>query len=103
VTYYKAFLRRESGEISRARFEEAIGAVADAHYRRVLVKCFEPEENFVCRRFLESAGAAYNQKTPPGERVVEFDIQKWAWNFRQDPDNPNYGERVDRFRYPVAQ
>ncbi len=101
LTYYKVLARRESGDISRAPIEEAIGAMADSRYRRVLQMAFEPEKVFICEKFLYACGLAYNYKAPSGQKITEFEIQKWVWDFNAHPSDPNHGDIADRFVFSM--
>lgn len=103
VTYYKVLARRESGETSRARLEDAIRAMADGRYRKVIRMCFQPGQVPICEKFLRACGTAYNNKAHPGEKVTQFEIQKWAWDFRTNPSDPEHGKLVDRFVFSIKQ
>jgi hypothetical protein len=95
--YYKAFATRASGEVTRAPLEHAIHAMADSRYRRALSLCFKPKEKDACRDYFLAAGAAYNRKAAPQERIVQFEIQQWEWNFLKAADDPDHGDLIERF------
>ena len=100
VEYRKVFAQFESGVSSRARLEDTIGAIAlDSRYTPFLDKCFQarPEDVEICKKFLRAAASAYNKKVQPGERVTQYEIQVWHWDFRSYPFDPNYGRLTDRF------
>ena len=99
VEYYKVFAQHESGASAPARLEDGIGALAlDARYTPFLKKCFgQPRDIYVCKRFLVASGSAYNKKAQPGERLTQYDIQVWTWDFRSYPFDPNYGKLTHRF------
>jgi predicted DCC family thiol-disulfide oxidoreductase YuxK len=104
VQYWKVFARHESGVSSRARFEDTIGALAlDNRYAVYVDKCFEeqPGEVESCKKFLRAAAAAYNKKVQPGERVTQYEIQIWSWDFLSYPFDPNYGKLTDRFAFEI--
>ena len=101
VTYYKVFLRRETGQEEPAHLHEAIWAMADGRYRKIVARCFESSEVPVCEQFLQACGSAYNRKAALGQRVSQLEVQKWSWDFASDPKNPNYGNLVNRFVYSV--
>jgi hypothetical protein len=48
-----------------------------------------------------SAAAAYNKKAKPGERVTQYEIEVWNWDFRGHPFDPNYGNLMDRFVFEL--
>ena len=100
VEYRKVFAQFESGVSSRARLEDTIGAIAlDSRYTPFLHRCFQarPEDVEICKTFLRAAASAYNKKVQPGERVTQYEIQVWHWDFRSYPFDPNYGRLTDRF------
>jgi predicted DCC family thiol-disulfide oxidoreductase YuxK len=104
VEYRKIFAQHESGVRSRARLEETIGALAwDARYSRFLGKCFQdrPEDVAVCKKFLSAAAAAYNKKAQPGDRVTQYEIEVWSWDFNSHPFDPDYGDLTDRFVFEI--
>jgi predicted DCC family thiol-disulfide oxidoreductase YuxK len=104
VEYRKVFARYESGVSSRARLEDTIDALAwDARYSRFLARCFQdrPLDVETCKKFLGAAAAAYNKKAHRGERVTQYEIQVWNWDFLSNPFDPNYGSLTRRFIYDV--
>jgi predicted DCC family thiol-disulfide oxidoreductase YuxK len=104
VEYQKVFAQYESGVSARARLEETIGALAwDARYSRFLTRCFQdqPKDVEICKKFLSAAAAAYNKKARPGERVTQYEIQVWNWDFRAYPFDPNYGSLTQRFVFEI--
>jgi predicted DCC family thiol-disulfide oxidoreductase YuxK len=104
VKYQKVFAQRESGVSSRARLEETIGALAlDSRYSPHIEKCFgeRPGDVEICKKFLSAAAAAYNKKAHPGERVTQYEIQMWSWDFLSYPSDPNYGKLTDRFTLEI--
>jgi len=104
VEYPKVFAQYESGIRSRARLEDTIGALAlDGRYSPHLEKCFGEQAGDVelCKKFLSAAASAYNKKAQPGERVTQYEIQVWLWDFRSFPLDPNYGKLTDRFAFEI--
>jgi hypothetical protein len=100
VQYWKVFAQRESGVRSPARFEDTIGALAlDNRYGPHIDKCFreQPSDVELCKKFLTSAASAYNKKAQPGNRITQYEIQLWMWNFLSSPSDPHYGKPTDRF------
>jgi predicted DCC family thiol-disulfide oxidoreductase YuxK len=104
VEYLKVFAQRESGVSSRARLEDTIGALAwDARYTPHLDKCFRerPSDVETCKKFLTAAASVYNKKAQPGDRVTQYELQLWSWDFLSDPTDPNYGNMTKRFMFSV--
>jgi hypothetical protein len=104
VKYRKVFAQHESGVSSRARLEDTIGALAlDNRYAPYLDKCFgeRPGDVEICKKFLHAAAVAYNKQAQPGERVTQYEIQVWIWDFLSYPSDPNYGKLTDRFAFEI--
>jgi len=100
VQYWKVFAQRESGVSSPARLEDTIGALAlDTRYGPHVDKCFgeQPGDVELCKKFLIAAASAYNKKVEPGNRITQYEIQLWMWNFLSYPSDPHYGKLTDRF------
>ena len=55
----------------------------------------------ICKKFLSAAASAYNKKAQPGERVTQYEIQVWIWDFLSYPSDPNYGKLTDRFTFEI--
>jgi hypothetical protein len=104
VEYKRVLAQHESGVRARARLEDTIGALAwDARYSRFLTRCFQdqPKDVEICKKFLSAAAAAYNKKARPGERVTQYEIQVWNWDFHAYPFDPNYGSLTQRFVFEI--
>jgi len=104
VEYRKVLAQYDSGVSSRARLEDTIGAIAlDNRYSPFLDKCFEerPSDVEICKKFLRAAAFAYNKKAQPGQRVTQYEIQVWNWDFLSHPFDPNYGNLTDRFVFEI--
>ena len=99
VTYLKVFAQYESGQTSRARLEDTIGAVAyDGRYWPTIQKCFGKTSDVeTCKKFLAAAASAYNRKATPNRKITEYQIEKWIWDFLSNPSDPHYGNLVERF------
>jgi len=107
VEYKKVFARSESGEISPARLEEGIGALAlDGRYIPALDMCIEqrkPRDAELCKKFLTAMATAYNQKARPGRKVTAYELQVWTWDFRSNPGDPHYGNLTKRFTFEIEE
>jgi predicted DCC family thiol-disulfide oxidoreductase YuxK len=103
VTYFKTLGHRESGRLSQIYLEDAIGAWSiNSRYEPLFDLCFGPPSGLdICRKSLAVLGSAYNKKVPPGEKLTAYEIQKWEWNFRANPSDPQYGNMVDRFVFDI--
>ncbi|MBE9129030.1 MULTISPECIES: hypothetical protein [unclassified Coleofasciculus] len=102
ITYYKELAHYESGVISKAHLDRAIGAMANGRYKRVTRKfCFDPKKVDICKKFLSVSGSVYNRKAASGEKVTHYEIQQWSWNFLSNPSDPNRGHLEDRFVFEI--
>jgi hypothetical protein len=94
VTYFKILGHRESGAISPIYLEDSLGAVSiNSRYEPLFSLCLseEPHDLTTCKKTLNVLGTAYNKKTPPGEKVMQYEIQRWTWDFVANPQDSNYG------------
>jgi predicted DCC family thiol-disulfide oxidoreductase YuxK len=94
VTYFKTLGHRESGVIAPIHLEDSLGAVSiNSRYEPLFELCFskEPRDLEACKRTLNVLGIAYNKKTPPGEKVLQYEIQRWKWDFVANPQDSHYG------------
>jgi predicted DCC family thiol-disulfide oxidoreductase YuxK len=105
ITYDKILAHRESGAVSPARIEDSIGAMAhNARYGRVFAQCIEPTQPTdvdICEKFLHVTASAYNKKARPGETITKYEFQRWIWDFRSNPLDPNYGNLTERFIFEI--
>jgi predicted DCC family thiol-disulfide oxidoreductase YuxK len=104
VTYYKVVGQRESGLVSKAYFEDAIGAWSiNSRYEALFDLCFgHPTEIEICKKSLAVLGSAYNKKVSPEEKLTRYELQKWMWDFRANPSDPQYGKMVGKFVFDIG-
>jgi hypothetical protein len=92
VEYVRPLVRYEDGTREPARFEQWIGAVADARYRWLLRDWKgHPERIAILRDFLDACARRANAAAAPGRRVVRFELEVRRWDFRRDPTDPQRG------------
>lgn len=102
VTHVRAAAHCQNGDSARADFDQWIGAMADSRYRMVIGKAFgTPLERALCDEFLAASLQAANRALEDTRQIIGFEIQLWEWDFRENPEDPSYGDVVDRYRYPV--
>jgi len=101
VTYYKVLGHYESGKVTRAYPEQGIPAMRDTRYRQVLQQCFDPETAPICKKFLQASGDALNDGKSKFDKIKQFDIQKWKWDFQSNRGADDYGKEVDSFVYTL--
>jgi predicted DCC family thiol-disulfide oxidoreductase YuxK len=105
VTYFKTLGHRESGAISPIYLEDSLGAVSiNSRYEPLFDFCFsnKPRDLEICKKTLSVLGIAYNKKTPPGEKVTRYEIQRWTWDFVSNPQDSNYGTLDARMVFDIS-
>ncbi len=105
VTYFKTIGHRESGAISPIYLEDSLGAVSiNSRYESLFDFCFsdKPRDLEICKKTFSVLGSAYNKKTPPGEKVTQYEIQRWTWDFVSNPQDPNYGTLDARMIFDIS-
>jgi predicted DCC family thiol-disulfide oxidoreductase YuxK len=105
VTYFKTLGHRESGAISPIYLEDSLGAVSvNSRYEPLFDFCFsdKPHDLEICKKTLSVLGIAYNKKTPPGEKVTQYEIQRWTWDFVSNPQDSNYGTLDARMVFDIS-
>ena len=95
-TYYKVWARNTSGIVQAARLEETIPALGHNRFRFRLEWCFDGATHGKCKKLFLAAGQAYNEKVLPQQRVEGYEIEKWVWDFRKTPKDPQYGRMESR-------
>lgn len=110
VIYITPVAIHADGSMSPARFEQWIGAMADARYRRVITLPFErrlgsgvPAPPRVQRtdEFLDASMRAANRRLEVNRRITGFDLQLREWDFAANPSDPDHGRIVQTYSYRV--
>jgi predicted DCC family thiol-disulfide oxidoreductase YuxK len=104
VTYFKTLGHRESGVISPIYLEDSLGAWSiNSRYEPLFDLCFseKPRDLELCKKTLNVLGTAYNKKTPPGEKLTCYEIQRWKWDFVSNPQDPHYGTLDARMIFDI--
>jgi predicted DCC family thiol-disulfide oxidoreductase YuxK len=104
VTYFKTLGHRESGAVSPIALEDSLGAWSiNSRYELLFDLCFsdKPRDLDLCKKTLGVLGTAYNKKTPRGEKVTRYEIQRWTWDFVSNPKDPNYGTLDARMIFDI--
>jgi predicted DCC family thiol-disulfide oxidoreductase YuxK len=101
VVYTKVYVHLESGAVSPAYFEDAIGALAANRAQTYLEMCFSPADARMCETFLGAVAAAYNSRAPHRGMVTQLEIQEWSWDFRVYPSEPQRATPVRRYLFEL--
>lgn len=100
VEYFKPVVHYDSGDSEEARFDQWIGSMADARYRRIVGMVFSDNRD-LSFRFFDACIERANAQGDSGRRVVGFEIQKWSWDFRNQPNHPTFGDLEETVHYPA--
>lgn len=104
VSYVRAIVHYEDGSSGRAPFENWIGAMREGRFRPVVRNAFRDSAGLETgKQFLDAAIRAANAREDDHPRVSSVELQVWQWNFREDPDNPDYGVMTDRYLHPAPR
>lgn len=94
VTYKKVIAHYADGASREARIERWIGALKDTRYRDMLRKSQSQQALF----FASVARAAGDA----GDKVIRFDVEKYRWNWQDEPDSPEFGHLLERDEFFVS-
>jgi len=64
---------------------------------------YSPKVRRVMDDFLEVSARQANRSAAPGSRVKAFEIQRWEWDFRAEPESPTHGHLVENYYYWVER
>jgi hypothetical protein len=101
ILYDKVLAHYASGAIARAPIEQCLGAMADSRYRRVLAMTWDERHQQVSQEFFQTCGARWNHHAAAGERILQFEVQRWQWDFQAQPQHATHGELLSRRLYAV--
>lgn len=103
LEYHKVLATHRSGNVLRAPLGQGIPSVdvammAGTRYRRLLARSFDPESREVAERFLMACTRAYNHRPSTVDPIESLEVQRWRWNFADQPADPSHGSLIDRWR-----
>jgi hypothetical protein len=101
VTYDKVLAHYAAGTVGRAPIEQCFGAMADSRYRRLLTLVWEDKQQPVCQAFFATCGKRWNQQASSNDAIVQFEVQRWQWDFLADPYDVTHGRLLARRMYAV--
>jgi hypothetical protein len=91
IDWYAVRATRASGETSKAPIEDALPALRDGRYRRVVRHGFLPGGAPAAKEFLATFAAVHNATAEPGERITSVVVERWHWDYAHHPDDPRHG------------
>jgi predicted DCC family thiol-disulfide oxidoreductase YuxK len=106
IEYYKILVHRASGVTSFPSFDELAHNMSGVLLQdRLGHICFGAGNRGVrtCERVFDAIGAAYNSRARPNQRLLQFEIQRWVWDFRSDPQERGYGALEGRIVFALRK
>jgi len=90
IVYYRVLAHLESGDASKAAWDDVVGPYArNARYRGFLWNFYrDMTQEQRLRRFMTAVGDAYNRHVPSGRRVRQLEAQAWEGPW----DDPRAGQ-----------
>ncbi|NER79668.1 MAG: hypothetical protein F6K42_08810 [Leptolyngbya sp. SIO1D8] len=103
VGYNKLIAEYESGDKVRVFPDEFIYPPMNTRYRLTFRDCHEEaaEEVNKCNQLLQAFGDVHNRTTEGSDRVTAFEVERWSWNYRAFPSDPNHGQIEEIHRYEI--
>jgi hypothetical protein len=95
IEYNKVIAHRESGATDRLSLTDVIGNQADFRYRPVLQAGLLTRDASAPAKYFSHCGTLLNRLATPGRRVIQLELQRWRWDFRNHPNSQTHGELVD--------
>ncbi|TDI68901.1 MAG: hypothetical protein E2O85_06460 [Bacteroidetes bacterium] len=102
VTYELPLAHLRSGDVVHLPIEQTVPAMRDSRYRRLLQSAMNDEEETVSAELFEIVAMRWNAAAVAADQITHMEIERWTWNYEEDPDNPAHGELVATRAYPVA-
>jgi predicted DCC family thiol-disulfide oxidoreductase YuxK len=101
VTFSRLYSVDASGRRREARLGDAIGVMKASRYRKMLRQAQKPEYQDLVQAFFEACARRANHRLPPAERITEYQVEFWRWNYRRYPEGPQHAERLELRVFPV--
>jgi hypothetical protein len=99
--YYRFLARYDSGRELPLRLADLSAAFREQRDVDLAPRCLttDPRDQLACTATLRTLASRFNRSHP--DRIASIDIQKWRWNFRARPTDPNHGDVVMHTRVIV--
>ncbi|WP_163659215.1 VPS10 domain-containing protein [Adonisia turfae] len=103
VGYNKLIAHYDSGEKVHEPTHKFIYAPMNTRYRLTFRDCHQEVTAKVkkCDSLLQAFGDVHNQKAQGENRITAFEVQRWVWDYFNNPSDPNYGklEKTHFYKY----
>ncbi|MEM1254017.1 MAG: hypothetical protein AAGI69_16420 [Cyanobacteria bacterium P01_H01_bin.21] len=105
VGYNKLIAHYESGDKVHEPTHKFIYAPMNTRYRLTFRDCHQGSAERVkkCNSLLQAFGDVHNQKAQGENRITAFEVQRWVWDYFNDPSDPNYGKLEKSHLYQLKQ
>ncbi len=105
VGYNKLIAHYDSGEKIHVLPDEFIYPPMNTRYRLTFRGCHQESTELVkkCDRLLQAFGDVHNQKAQGDNQITAFEVQRWVWDFFNNPSDPNYGKLEKTHVYQFKQ
>lgn len=103
IGYNKLIAHYESGESARIMPDEIIYPPMNTRYRLTFRDCHSDQTatQTKCNKLLEALGRVHNQTSRPGSQIESLEVQAWEWNYKEQPNDEDYGELKTSHRVKV--
>lgn len=98
VEYHRMLARDASGQQRRLHLRDCIPAMADSRYQDFVWRSsYGGRDELLMDEIADACADAWNRTAAPDTRIVEIEIQRWAWNFLDEPHDPEPGQLMHRY------
>jgi hypothetical protein len=102
VTYSRVYSVHASGDRREARLGDAIGVMKASRYRKMLRQAQKPKYHDLTQAFFEACARQANRQLPPEERITEYEVEAWSWDYHTHPEGPEHAELLGRLVFRVG-
>ncbi|MBX2863651.1 MAG: hypothetical protein KTR27_08850 [Leptolyngbyaceae cyanobacterium MAG.088] len=94
VGYNKLVAHYESGETVHEPAHKFIYPPMNTRYRLTFRDCHQDAIAKVkkCDSLLQAFGDVHNKNAQAGDTITAFEVQRWVWDYLNDPSDTNYGK-----------
>ena len=105
VGYNKLIAHYESGDKVHEPTHKFIYAPMNTRYRLTFRDCHQESAERIqkCNSLLQAFGDVHNQKAQGENKITAFEVQRWVWDYFNDPSDPNYGKLEKSHLYQFKQ
>ncbi|QVL31481.1 hypothetical protein KIH39_21945 [Telmatocola sphagniphila] len=98
IVYFKVMATRENGEIEEVDSHLFCRSVMINSYM-MLIPSLNSERMSTLTEVITNYIEKSNKASPPESRIKCIEIEKWNWDYWEDPKNPNCGKIVNSYAF----